>query len=1023
MAAEPLVARNRTEAIRKAIDYAVKARNASRRPIIVAPDTQTMLIVEKTAANEGQAFGLKVTTWSAMISDLWNLFGDGRTIIGNDERRVLCFALLRAQNQDKEGIIKASPGFAEMLSRLVQNWKVQLLDSEEEPSQPGAAPDLPAVYGNLLDIISSYDQRLRERNQVERADAACALLKKGVLSGRTLILLENYRESEALQHFFEKADLCPDLQVFRIANGCRESSPCEDGAEIPAELKALLETYPFAGKAEPTEPVKRTGTVEFALPAGPVAEPKLIAELILREVREERGRAASQGRAPLPVYVVSPNPETLFEQIGAELSAAGAKGCVAGNKRFADTSDGAAFLNLLQLCTDPNAKLTMASDFALNPRSNLTSKQANRLDLWIRKNRATTQEMALDALELLCSGSIKKAVKLMREGDTAEAMKVLYSKEQLSASQQRVLDLVRLAQEENLEPSDIKALVGKVLILDNKAYGGDVLIGKLGNISSMPAHSAVSVIITGMTTVGYPLENKARPEDAFLEALEIDAQRDGLTAQRSEFFNVIDCARSKLILERPLKDYDAEAAYSCVALDEIFGCYLLDKSDSEALDKDTGVPKLFRSKDPIEFPPLSPGENETLASAHVIAPAEWTNINETAPACSILVTAADAKAAKADAKDLLGDNYIFSPSQIETYLGCPYEWFVQRRLGVSAPDAGFSPLEQGTFAHRVFKAFYETLKANGMMRVTPENLEECRTLLGEIFDRELAAEKQIANEWSLEEDFENPKRKKENKKESPDGMLLPQSSQEEEQVRFLKEGMLEGLAVQAELYPRFRPEFLEFRFGYDDESPVFYAGVPICGSIDRIDIDAENHAVIWDYKGTVDSKYSTDSVVAFLPDVLTWEKPLGDEEELAEIDDGKPKTLDIPLKVQTLIYAQVARRLLGLEPIAALYLSYKNPKPDQKIIAGAYLQDFGFLGQYLQTAKHSDRIEATSFDELLDIVEERIAVALAYLREGNFPAVPREELDSKGKELKGSRPCKYCPAVTCPEWKEVGRDF
>ncbi len=38
-----------------------------------------------------------------------------------------------------------------------------------------------------------------------------------------------------------------------------------------------------------------------------------------------------------------------------------------------------------------------------------------------------------------------------------------------------------------------------------------------------------------------------------------------------------------------------------------------------------------------------------------------------------------------------------SPSQIESYLECPYKWFAQRRLRLERFDEGFGPLEMGDF--------------------------------------------------------------------------------------------------------------------------------------------------------------------------------------------------------------------------------------------------------------------------------------------------------------------------------------
>ncbi len=108
---------------------------------------------------------------------------------------------------------------------------------------------------------------------------------------------------------------------------------------------------------------------------------------------------------------------------------------------------------------------------------------------------------------------------------------------------------------------------------------------------------------------------------------------------------------------------------------------------------------------------------------------------------------------------------------------------------------------------------------------------------------------------------------------------------------------LEGvLAYEAEALTPFAPCYLEFAF---NDLKVEYAGWPLGGRIDRVDVDVENRAVVIDYKhrsGVEEFK---------LADPTVRDEESGE----APIDD--PRWL--PPHTQTLIYAQAMRRALDLD--------------------------------------------------------------------------------------------------------------
>ena len=78
---------------------------------------------------------------------------------------------------------------------------------------------------------------------------------------------------------------------------------------------------------------------------------------------------------------------------------------------------------------------------------------------------------------------------------------------------------------------------------------------------------------------------------------------------------------------------------------------------------------------------------------------------------------------------------------------------------------------------------------------------------------------------------------------------------------------------------------------------VEYAGQKLLGTADRIDVDGDGRCVVIDYKGSLSGVYA-----------------------LAAREQGHLG------KVQALIYAQVVRRTLGLDPVGALYVCHGRVK-------------------------------------------------------------------------------------------------
>lgn len=294
---------------------------------------------------------------------------------------------------------------------------------------------------------------------------------------------------------------------------------------------------------------------------------------------------------------------------------------------------------------------------------------------------------------------------------------------------------------------------------------------------------------------------------------------------------------------------------------------------------------------------------------------------------------------------------ILSPSAIETYINCPYSWFVSYCVKPQTLDEDFGPLEQGTFVHGVLDVFYGSLpQVVGMNRITPENLSQSQALLSEVFDQQL----------QLQADLESTR-------------YVPLTSVERAETEKLKQLLIRNLALQARMMPRFAPAYHEKEIVLQDN--LSYAGALIRGRVDRIDTDSDmGQFVVIDYKGNIAGHDA-----GFKP------------------DDILDAPVELPHKVQALIYAQVLRSLLPERPVGALYLSYRAQEP-RALLAGSYDDSFLALDGF---AKKASGV-ALNFGTYLDRIEELIAQPIERMKQGNIEQKPL-----------CSDSCKYCPVASC----------
>ena len=997
--------------------------------VVLLPDTDRAVAYRKRAADSGcSLMGVTVAAFGAWVRDLWELYGDGRTFVSRLEREALLRAACegpaegccvdpksgkRAQLDGASGRCElaegriaddgvASAGAGETgalgLDRVAAacvaaGVGLPAFDAAVQDAQQGVPAGAGALEGvtcaevPVLRMIGGYLDRLAQLGMIEPGQAL-ALLPE-LLPQRPLhVLLEDAAPLTPGQETFFSA--CPWMDVeVRAASGSQGPVRAPEGVRV-----------------------------RFAFPSGQYAWPALLADI----ARDALGAAADRGAAPAAVavpaagddgasscedafgdadgcrvvrsagtqaaavMVAAKDPAALFGRVAPALVRQGHVVALRGRRRFVDTSFGRAICSLHRFLDDGQAggashiegygdiaatdverwNRADLADWALSPFSGMTKKAAFKLDADMRADRTARRSnlcarlrgdnpmfaaMERLALQLDDQAAAELEAAVRRMTNRSEAWRA----EQLAALRalQRAAGAAKLAGLGADAAFDqvqrLKVSVSRIVAprgCDGVAFGApDVLVTDQNTAASLGSGSCEVCVVADLTSGAYPA---ADPEDAsrvLLEHLGVKRADSALARMRRVFFALEHAATDQLILERCLNDSSADPTYPCVVLEEFVDCYRDDPTATEDIDNPYSLPE--RLQDGM----LLRGE-DALCSNDALSDVPAPETARIEPPLTGAVSA-EARSLVVLPRVLQGgqvlDEPCLSPSQIESYLECPYKWFAQRRLRLDDLDEGFGPLEMGDFAHNALHSFYKHMSEDlGEAKVTPQLLPQARKLMADVFARHKALQPHL--------------RQSENR-------LIPTSQVEHRELAELERKLMDYLDFEAELLPTFAPKYLEYDVACG--GAVDYAGHKLLGTADRIDVDGEGRCAIIDYKGSISGSYA-----------------LGVREE------GRLG------KVQALIYAQVVRRTLGLEPVGALYVCYGR----RKMISGAY-DGRVIENAHLPNMRHKDCMCADRpFSDVLDETEEAVAAALERMLAGDIR--PRPETPEA---------CKWCPVSSCSE--------
>lgn len=719
------------------------------------------------------------------------------------------------------------------------------------------------------------------------------------------------------------------------------SAPLREFCEKQSHLVLDEEATPVIGPA--AEGVQ----VRFAFPAGRHARPLLLVDLLSDLSKNGSGETVVAARDPFSTY----------QSIAPVLARRGVSCSFEGNVAFAQTSFGAALFRARDALSR-DLDVAACSDYLLSPFSGVSSDEAYAFDAWARADRLLTQGECLarirqmsptfDLFEELLStpdagiltGVLEDRVRGMK--DASEAWKA----EQLASISfmREVFEDARLVGAQIGECLGVLESGGVFAARVAGSEGPRIRVMDLRRASMLGAGTCSAVVMCDMTSAFYPLRERADAAEALLKAAGVPGVRSALSDARRTFSLAAALPTTHLVIERCLNDTNAAPTYPAAVVEEFVDCYRADPTDANEVDNRYALPPRFlgsvieRGEDSLYRNMAVSGDAQRCAA--VVEMPSLARVSEGALARLVLPRTYDDDGAPTPP--------CFSASQIESYLECPQKWFALRRLRLRELDEGFGAVEMGDFSHCALERFYRRFQERIAPKVTEGLLSEARSIMGEVLC-------ELRDEQYGRAPSSN--------------RLVPVGELERRQARELEARLLSYLDREACLLPDFRPAELEFKI--TATKPVDYAGYKLMGAIDRIDVDGEGRAVIIDYKSSLSPDYDL-------------------YDSAGEERGGK---------VQTLIYAQAAQRLLGLDVAGAIYVSYGRSSR----VSGAI--DARIEPLHLPGIKASACTYASGpLSDLLDATEERVSRALDAMLSGNIDPMPAH-----------AGACAWCPEISCPK--------
>jgi hypothetical protein len=859
------------------------------------------------------AFGTTFTTPLAYLADAWELWGDDREIIDASTRSAIMTKALAETNE-----FSISSGSVKLFTEFVE-WVSGTPALDNALSNTNELQNFNDLERKFLDVVSAYFALLDKLGKIEPGQAAAFL--NDFTTKDQILFACNVNLAPAISDFFksQNAAFCTSPSAESDASSVRSLNPnCE---------------------------------CKFAFSGGPLS----IHSALLDEVNFAIKNGCNS------ILICCSDPNTCFETLAPHLSSNNCNCVLKSSTPFEQTSLGRAILAAYELCSNDAYWLENATDFAYSKFSCISKAAVQALNTRFRSDRTYNRISAMNEL-----AQISPTFGAMREFSSSAPgdfeIKFTTFIESLNATSKLTAEDAALCQ----KCTQLCALFDKVtldmpfLIESFKnisasstlkaapaASKATVVFMSLAQAKNLPDQCFDAVIIDDASSNSIHPKTKLTSLDALISKLGIRARSTSEDMQLESFNGAIAAARKYFIcalIQRTSKQA------------ETFSSYVLDGLVKNITSATSNPGNPDKSK--FNIP------QNLIANAFEVAEDDFIECIaknfETANSSQIWPAATRGSLNSVQISDYLSyspsdtvkAHPLLSPSAIETYISCPYRWFIERKIRISDIDEAFDARAKGTFSHMVLQKFFENLPSHLNNKLTEEWLEtpEAQNLFDSIFSECVS----LQNSLSFD-----------------DARLVAITHSEELEIQKLQIQLYTTLNLLAKLPAQYNVYAQEFEISLDDN--VIYAGAQIIGRADRVDTspDAQKFAII-DYKGSL----------------------MNHSAGFSEKDT--PETFALPGKIQALIYAQCMKSIFAhagqnLKPACAIYASY-NAKTQKSFVAGSIDE-----ASYFIDGISGSNIVNMNFEEFLNLVESLVVPYISSLQSGNIAPEPKSD-----------KSCNYC---------------